>query len=170
MVLTGLGVKGVKIAWNVVKVGMHACLSNMHPNIWSGSNSKNLVKAETTSCSFVGVWLKDGDMAKTALNIVKVGMHSYFPNADWNLWLNFNFEKLVKCVTSLCGFAKVGLKRGAIFWNVSKVCLHACWSNWHPNLWSNLNSKKMLKRETLSCDFNKVGLKGGQNSLKSHES
>ena len=51
-------------------------------------------------------------MAKIALNIMKVGMHSYFQNADINLWLNFNFEKLVKCVTSLCGFAKVGLKGG----------------------------------------------------------
>ena len=51
-------------------------------------------------------------MVKIALNIVKVGMHSYFPNADFNLWLNFNFEKLVKRETSLCGFAKVGLKGG----------------------------------------------------------
>ena len=51
-------------------------------------------------------------MAKIALNIVKVGMHSYFPNADLNLWLNFNFEKLVERETSLCGFAKVGLKGG----------------------------------------------------------
>ena len=49
-------------------------------------------------------------MAKIALNIMKVGMHSYFPNADLNLLLNFNFEKLVKRETSLCGFAKVGLK------------------------------------------------------------
>ena len=51
-------------------------------------------------------------MEKIALNIMKVGMHSYFPNADLNLWLNFNFEKLVKHETSLCGFAKVGLKGG----------------------------------------------------------
>ena len=51
-------------------------------------------------------------MVKIALNIVKVGMQSYFPNADLNQWLNFNFEKLVKRVTSLCGFAKVGLKAG----------------------------------------------------------
>ena len=51
-------------------------------------------------------------MVKIALNIVKVGMHSYFPNADLNLWLNFNFEKLVKRETSLCGFAKVAHKRG----------------------------------------------------------
>ena len=60
-VSTGLGLKGVKIAWNVVKVGIHACLSNMHPNTLSGLNSKNLVKAETASCSFVRVWLKDGE-------------------------------------------------------------------------------------------------------------
>ena len=52
---------GVKISWNVVKVGVHACLSNMHPNVSSGLNSKNQVKAETASCSFVKVWLKDGE-------------------------------------------------------------------------------------------------------------
>ena len=51
-------------------------------------------------------------MAKIALNIVKVGMQSYFPNADFNLWLNFNFEKLVKREALLCGFAKAGLKGG----------------------------------------------------------
>ena len=51
-------------------------------------------------------------MANIALNIVKVGMHSYFPNGDLNLWLNFIFEKLVKRETSLCSFAKVGLKGG----------------------------------------------------------
>ena len=60
-VSTGLGLKVVKIAQNIVKVGVHACLSNMHPNILSGSKSKNLVKAETASCSFIRVWLKDGE-------------------------------------------------------------------------------------------------------------
>ena len=59
-------------------------------------------------------------MAKIALNIVKVGMHSYFSNADLNLWLNFNFEKLVKRETSLCGFAKVGLKGGENIFGMSK--------------------------------------------------
>ena len=44
-----------------MKVGVHACLSNMHPNISSGFNSENLVKAKTTSCSFVMVWLKDAE-------------------------------------------------------------------------------------------------------------
>ena len=28
-----LGLKGVKIAQNVMKVGVHACLSNGHPNL-----------------------------------------------------------------------------------------------------------------------------------------
>ena len=51
-------------------------------------------------------------MENIALNIVKVGMHSYFPNADLNLWLNSNFEKLVKRETSLCSFSKVVLKGG----------------------------------------------------------
>ena len=29
----GLGLKVFKIAWNVVKIGVHACLSNGHPNL-----------------------------------------------------------------------------------------------------------------------------------------
>ena len=166
-VSTGLSLKGVKIAWNIAKVGVHACLFNMHRNIWSGLNSKDLVKAETASCSFLGFGLK---MAKIALNIVKIGMHSYFPNADLNLWLNFNFEKLVKREFRCAVFLMLGLKGVKIFWNVSKVCMHACWSNWHPNLWSNSNSKNLLERETPSFGFNRVGLKGGQNNLKRRES
>ena len=63
-------------------------------------------------------------MAKIAVNIVKVGMHSYFPNADLNLWLNFNFEKLVKRETSLCGFAKVELEGGENILECLKI-LHA---------------------------------------------
>ena len=51
-------------------------------------------------------------MSKIALNIVKVGMYSYFPIADLNLWLNFHFEKLDQRETSLCGFDKVGIKGG----------------------------------------------------------
>ena len=64
-------------------------------------------------------------MAKIALNFVKVGMHSYFPNGDLNICLNFNFEKLVKRETSLCGFAKVGLKGIENILECLKS-LHAC--------------------------------------------
>ena len=59
-VSTRFGLKRVKIARNVAKVGVHACLSNMHPNVSSGLNSKNLVKAKTASCNFFRFWLKDG--------------------------------------------------------------------------------------------------------------
>ena len=75
-------------------------------------------------------------MAKIALNIVKVGMHSYFQNADLNLWLNFNFEKLVKRETSLCGFAKVGLKGGE---NILE-----CLKSLHARLLIKLASKFMI--------------------------
>ena len=76
-------------------------------------------------------------MAKIALNIMKGGMHSYFPNADLNLWLNFNFEKLVKRETSLCGFAKVGLKGGD---NILE-----CLKSLHARLLIKLASKFMIK-------------------------
>ena len=104
-----LGLHGVKIAQNVVKVGVHSYLSNGHPNLWSSFNSKKLVKSETPSCSFVRVWLKG---PKIALNIMNVSVHSYPPNAYLNLWLNSNSKKLVKSETPSCCFAKVVIKRG----------------------------------------------------------
>ena len=76
-------------------------------------------------------------MAKIALNIVKVGMHSYFPNADLNLCLNFNFEKLVKRETSLCGSAKLGIKGGE---NILE-----CLKRLHARLLIKLASKLMTK-------------------------
>ena len=76
-------------------------------------------------------------MVKIALNIVKVGMQSYFPNADLNLWLNFNFEKLVKRETSLYGFAKVGLKGAQ---NILE-----CLKSLHARLLIKLASKFMIK-------------------------
>ena len=76
-------------------------------------------------------------MAKIALNIVKVGMHSYFPNADLNLLLNFNFEKLVKREASLCGLAKVWLKGGE---NILE-----CLKSFHARLFIKWASKFMIK-------------------------
>ena len=76
-------------------------------------------------------------MAKIALNIVKVGMHSSFPNAGLNLLLNFNFEKLLKRETSLCSFAKVGRKRGE---NILE-----CLKSLHARLLIKLASKFMIK-------------------------
>ena len=76
-------------------------------------------------------------MARIDLNIVKVGMHSYFQNADLNQWLNFNFEKLVKRETSLCGFAKIGLKGRENILEFLKIL--------HARLLIKLASKFMIK-------------------------
>ena len=76
-------------------------------------------------------------MEKIALNIVKFGMHSYFPNADLNLRLNFNFEKLVKRETSLCNFSKVGLIGGENILECLKIL--------HAHLLIKLASKFMIK-------------------------
>ena len=54
----GLGLKEVKIAQNVAKGRVNACLSNGHPNLLSSFNSEKLVKSETPSCGFVTIWLK----------------------------------------------------------------------------------------------------------------
>ena len=71
------------------------------------------------------------------LNIMKLSMHSYLPNAPINLQLNFNFEKLVKRETPLCGFAKVGLKGGE---NILE-----CLKSLHARLLVKLASKFMIK-------------------------
>ena len=72
-------------------------------------NSKNLVKAETASCSFVSVCLKDGQNSPQH----RESWHALlFSKCGFKSMINFNFEKLVKRETSLCDFAKVGLKWG----------------------------------------------------------
>ena len=99
-------------------------------------------------------------MTKITLNIVKVGVHCYLPNAKINLRSNFNSEKLVKSKTHCMVLLRLGLK------GVLKFCMHACLSNGHSNLLSNFNYKKLLKSETSSCVFARVGLQGGENSLE----
>ena len=181
MVSTWLGLKGVKIPRNVTKVGVHACLSNIHPKlrIWS----KLRLHLEV----LLGFGLK---MPKIILNIVKVGMQSYLPNVHLNLWLNFNSKKLVKSETPLCSFTKVGVKGGENssecreIWSaclsikraskiydqistpriLSKLKLHhsnslrfgfkekvQAFRPWFDQVWANLNFEKLLKSETLSC-------------------
>ena len=73
-------------------------------------------------------------MTKITLNIMKVGVHYYLPNAKINLQSNFNYEKLVKSETMLYGFAELGMKGAEIFWKVSKFYIHAFLSNGHSNL------------------------------------
>ena len=77
-----LGLKGVKITWNIVKVGVNTCLSNGNPNLCSNFNSKKWVKTETLSCSFDRVGLKGGKMAR---NVMNVGVHACLSNMHPNI-------------------------------------------------------------------------------------
>ena len=57
-----LGLKRFKItARNIAKFGVHDCLSNGHPNLWSSFHSKKYVKSEIPSYNFVMVWLKGAE-------------------------------------------------------------------------------------------------------------
>ena len=58
---------------------------------------------------FLGFGLKE---LKITLNIMKVGVHTYHPNAHQKIWSNFNSKKFVKSETPSCGFAKVVVKWG----------------------------------------------------------
>ena len=71
-VSTGLGLKGVKIAQNVVKAGVHTCLSNVHLILKLNFNSKKLVKIKLRRAFFLGLVLKG---VKIDQNIMKVGGH-----------------------------------------------------------------------------------------------
>jgi hypothetical protein len=53
-----LGLKGEKIARNVTKVGVDACLPMGHPKLFSNFNSEKLVIVETRSCVFDRLGLK----------------------------------------------------------------------------------------------------------------
>ena len=131
----GLGLKEVKIARNIMKVGVHSYLPNSHLNLWSNFNSKILIKSEMPSCGFAKVWVKGFKIAK---NIAKFGMHTCLSNGHSNLWSNFNYNKLLKSETSSCVFARVGLKRGQN--NSSKRC-----KIWHAWLFIQWASKSIIK-------------------------
>ena len=73
----------MKIARNVAKVGVHACLSN-DSNISSNFNSEKFVRSETPSCSFAKVCLKGVENSSEhheiwhALLSTKVDKSAYF--------------------------------------------------------------------------------------------
>ena len=52
------GLKGEKIARNVTKVGVDACLPMGHPNLFSNFNSEKLVKVENLPFVFARIGLK----------------------------------------------------------------------------------------------------------------
>ena len=74
---------------------------------------------------------------KITLNIVKVGVHTYHPNAHQKIWSNFNSDKFVKTETLSCSFAKVGVKGGE---NSSERR-----ESWSAHLSIKWESKSMIK-------------------------
>jgi hypothetical protein len=56
-----LGLKGEKIARNVMKVGVDACLPMGHPNLFSYFNFEKLVKVVTRPYVFATLGLKGGE-------------------------------------------------------------------------------------------------------------
>ena len=64
-------------------------------------------KAKLCHAVLLGFGLKE---SKITLNIMKIGVHWYLPNAKVNLRSNFNSEKLVKSETLLYGLAEVGIQ------------------------------------------------------------
>ena len=128
VVLLRLGLKGVKIFWNVSKVCMHACWANWNPNLWSNLNSKKLRRAVSTLLGLKGV--------KIAWNVAKAGVHACLSNMHPNIWSGLNSKNLVKAETASCSFVRVWIKDGE---NSSQ---HR--ESWHALLFSKCGFKSMI--------------------------
>ena len=126
--------KQVQIAQNIAKFGVHTCISNEHPNLWSNFNYEKLVRSETPLFIFARVALEGVQIAHT---IEKVGLHVLISNGHPNLWSNLNSKNLVKSETPSCGFAKVGFKGGE---NSSER-----WESYSARLSIKWGSKSMIK-------------------------
>ena len=98
--------------------------------------------------------------SKITLNIMKVDVHSYLPNAHLNLWSNFNFNKFVKSETLSCGFSKIEITRGE---NSSKrresLSVRLSIKRASESM-IKFKFEKLVRSETLSFIFARVGLEG----------
>ena len=79
---------------------------------------------------------------KITMNIMKVGVHTYHPNAHQKIWSDFNSEKFVKSETSSCSFTKVGVKEGENSSEHHEIC-SACSSI----KWASKSMIKFILRE-----------------------
>ena len=165
----GLGLKGVKIiAQNVANFGMHDCLSNGHPNLWSSFDSKKYVKNETPSYNFVMVWLKGAENNSKHHEIWCTHLSSKSASKDM---IKFWLREICKKWNFVVRFRKGwGLKGVKIARNIAKFGIHDFLSNGHPNLWSSFDSKKYVKIELPSYSFVRIWLKGVENNSEHRES
>ena len=142
-VFARVGFKGGQIAWNVAKVGC-MIVYLMGIQIYDQvSILRSWSKGKLHRAVLLGFGLKE---SKITMNILKVGVHSYLPNAHLNLWSNFNSEKLLKSETLSCGFTKIGVKVGE---NSSK----------RRESWSARLSIKWASKSMIEFQFWEIGQK-----------
>ena len=156
-VLLRLGLKGVKIFWNVSKVCIACTLVDQIGIQIYDHILKNCSKGKLRRAVSTGLGLK---VVKIAWNIAKVGVHACLSNMHPNLSSDSNFENLVKAKTPSCSFIRVWLK-DAENSSQHRESLHALLSsNWVFKSMIKFNSKKLVKSETPLWCFSKVGVKG----------
>ena len=135
-------------AWLYIKQAFKSMIKFSVSILWSKVKLHHLVSLR--------FGLKEG---KIALNITKIGMHSYLQNGHLNLLSNFNSEKLVKSETSSCYFAMVWLKWGEISSKHHEIWRACLPMKWKSKSMIKFNSEKLIKSETPSCGFASVELK-----------
>ena len=131
---------------------MHGYLSNGYLNSLLNFNYKKAEKISSLRPLLDQPWIT----TKTALNIMKVSVHTYHPNAHQKIWSNITSERFEKGETLLCSFSKVVVKREE---NSSE-----CRESWSACFSIKSTSKSMIKfqlqefgqSETPSCSFAKV--------------
>ena len=83
---------GPKYPPNLIKVGVHAYLSNGYLNLLSNFNYVNVDKSAYFRPWFNQSWTRP----KIAPNLIKTGVHAYLSNGYLNPHSNFNSEKVKK--------------------------------------------------------------------------
>ena len=133
-VLLGFGLKELKITMNIMKVGMHSYLSNVHLNLWSNFHLKKLVKSETPSCGFTKIGVKGGE-------------NSSKRRESWSAWLSikwasksmikFQFWEIGQKWNSIMHFCYSWARRGLDSSNHCKT--------WRARFYKKQASKSMIK-------------------------
>ena len=79
-----------KIAPNLMRIGVHAYLSNGYLHPLSKINSEKVDKR-----SYFQIWFDQPlTRAKIAPNIIKIGLHAYLSNGNLNTFPKLNSEKV----------------------------------------------------------------------------
>ena len=134
VVLLGFGLKELKIVLNIMKVGVHSYLLNVHLIYDQILILRNWSRVKLHHAISLRFGLKG---VKIAQNVAKVGVQTYLSNEHPNLSSKLNSKKLLESEIPSCGFDRVGLKGGQ---NSSKRR-----KSWRAFLSVQYASKSMIK-------------------------